>query len=372
MSILTWKSTAPGTCRPCSFRSSPRTTTRRSASGSTCAREETERAPAAAPRAPPPAKTSETAPNRGRERHANLRLLNTVTGNITGPEAQSAARAGAGLSAPLAARGAGVDGAAAYLCEVSREVERQVGMLVNRRGEIEHVFVGDASRITLPEIGRLRAGRGRFRGPAPGAHPPAQRAAYARRSGRSGAAAAGPGGGDRGAARRAARRPSRRSPASRHYRGRPAVARAAERAVPPQPARRAGADQGAGRGVRARRHRLRSPPRGATAPCWSSSIVRRQRPGTPATPGSDIACRGQVEELRELCRTAGVRVMGVMEQRRPEADPKYLVGRGKLEEVLIRAMQLDANVLIFDPDLTPARRTPSPTSRTCGSSIARC
>jgi GTP-binding protein HflX len=47
--------------------------------------------------------------------------------------------------------------------------------------------------------------------------------------------------------------------------------------------------------------------------------------------------------------------MGVMEQRRPDADPKYLVGRGKLEEVLIRAMQVDANVLIFDPDLTPGQ-----------------
>jgi GTP-binding protein HflX len=47
--------------------------------------------------------------------------------------------------------------------------------------------------------------------------------------------------------------------------------------------------------------------------------------------------------------------MGVVEQRRPDADPKYLIGRGKLEEVLIRAMQLDANVLIFDPDLTPVQ-----------------
>jgi GTP-binding protein HflX len=63
----------------------------------------------------------------------------------------------------------------------------------------------------------------------------------------------------------------------------------------------------------------------------------------------------RIAELRELCRTAGVRVMGVLEQRRPEADPKYLIGRGKLEEVLIRAMQLDANVLIFDPDLTPVQ-----------------
>ena len=34
---------------------------------------------------------------------------------------------------------------------------------------------------------------------------------------------------------------------------------------------------------------------------------------------------------------------------------KMLVGRGKLEEILIRAMQLDANVLIFDPDLTPGQ-----------------
>src|SRR3954468_17794111 len=53
---------------------------------------------------------------------------------------------------------------ATYLSEVSREIERQVGILANRRGDVEHVFVGDASRITLPEIGRIRAGRGRFRG----------------------------------------------------------------------------------------------------------------------------------------------------------------------------------------------------------------
>src|SRR5262249_4189429 len=53
---------------------------------------------------------------------------------------------------------------ATYLCGLSREIERQVGILVGRRGDIEHVFVGDASRLNLPEIGRIRAGRGRFRG----------------------------------------------------------------------------------------------------------------------------------------------------------------------------------------------------------------
>jgi GTP-binding protein HflX len=79
--------------------------------------------------------------------------------------------------------------------------------------------------------------------------------------------------------------------------------------------------------------------------------IRRRGNGS----GQLASLEGRVEELKELCLTAGVRAMGVMEQRRPDADPKYLVGRGKLEEVLIRAMQLDANVLIFDPDLTPGQ-----------------
>ena len=84
--------------------------------------------------------------------------------------------------------------------------------------------------------------------------------------------------------------------------------------------------------------------------------LRRRRPGAPTTAGANGADPGgRVAELRELCRTANVRVSGVMEQRRHESDPKYLVGRGKLEEILIRAMQVDANALIFDPDLTPVQ-----------------
>ena len=84
--------------------------------------------------------------------------------------------------------------------------------------------------------------------------------------------------------------------------------------------------------------------------------LRRRRPGAPPSAASEAADPGgRVVELRELCRTANVRVSGVMEQRRHEADPKYLVGRGKLEEILIRAMQVDADALIFDPDLTPVQ-----------------
>ena len=53
---------------------------------------------------------------------------------------------------------------ATFMAELSGELHRQVGVLVDRRGAIEHVIVGDASKIVLPDVGRLRGAPGRFRG----------------------------------------------------------------------------------------------------------------------------------------------------------------------------------------------------------------
>src|SRR3954466_5778580 len=53
---------------------------------------------------------------------------------------------------------------AAQLATQSAELHRQVGVLIDRRGAIEHVIVGDASKIVLPDVGRMRGGQGRFRG----------------------------------------------------------------------------------------------------------------------------------------------------------------------------------------------------------------
>ena len=50
------------------------------------------------------------------------------------------------------------------MCECSREIDRQVGVLVDRRGNIEHVIVGDQHKLVLPDLGPRRAGVGRFRG----------------------------------------------------------------------------------------------------------------------------------------------------------------------------------------------------------------
>lgn len=53
---------------------------------------------------------------------------------------------------------------AKHLATVSRELGRQVGVLLSRDGNVIHVILGDATHLDLPDIGRLRGGAGRFRG----------------------------------------------------------------------------------------------------------------------------------------------------------------------------------------------------------------
>jgi GTP-binding protein HflX len=62
-----------------------------------------------------------------------------------------------------------------------------------------------------------------------------------------------------------------------------------------------------------------------------------------------------LRELEELARTAGVDAADQVLQVRDRVDPRYVLGRGKLEDVVIRAMQLDAETLIFDCNLRPAQ-----------------
>src|SRR5258708_35985292 len=49
------------------------------------------------------------------------------------------------------------------LADASRQTGRQVGALVHRSGKVDYVIVGDATRLPLPDIERLRAAEGRFR-----------------------------------------------------------------------------------------------------------------------------------------------------------------------------------------------------------------
>jgi len=59
-------------------------------------------------------------------------------------------------------------------------------------------------------------------------------------------------------------------------------------------------------------------------------------------------------ELRELARTAGVKIVDAVIQKR-RADPKTYIGSGKLEELIIRCIRLGADMLIFDTELKPSQ-----------------
>ncbi|WP_236685555.1 GTPase HflX [Geobacter pickeringii] len=62
-----------------------------------------------------------------------------------------------------------------------------------------------------------------------------------------------------------------------------------------------------------------------------------------------------LEELKELARTAGVAVLDTVIQRPRQFNPRYLMGEGKMREVVIRALQLGATLLVFDQELLPAQ-----------------
>ncbi|MCP9472046.1 MAG: GTPase HflX [Nitrospira sp.] len=69
--------------------------------------------------------------------------------------------------------------------------------------------------------------------------------------------------------------------------------------------------------------------------------------------------RGEQEErlteLAELARSAGVTVIDRVVQRTDDGHQRYLLGSGKLKEVLIRTLHQGADMVIVDQTLTPAQ-----------------
>lgn len=63
----------------------------------------------------------------------------------------------------------------------------------------------------------------------------------------------------------------------------------------------------------------------------------------------------ELNELIELARTDGVTVLDTVLQRRAKINPRLILGKGKLAEIMIRALQLDANLLIFNQELNPSQ-----------------
>jgi GTP-binding protein HflX len=62
-----------------------------------------------------------------------------------------------------------------------------------------------------------------------------------------------------------------------------------------------------------------------------------------------------LRELRELAKTASVHVVDTVVQQRKAIDPRTIVGSGKLQEIALAALHQGAEMLIFDCDLSPSQ-----------------
>ncbi|HEY3359727.1 MAG TPA: GTPase HflX [Polyangia bacterium] len=232
-----------------------------------------------------------------------------------------------------------------FLCEISSEIERQVGILIDRRGNIEAVVVGDAHKLELPDVGRFRAGQGRFRGlrlvhthlrGEPLTRDDLTDLTNLRLDLVAAIDAAGAGAGRAAQVYTAHLLP-------------PGPERRLWQIDPPRPLHALEVDFAA-LIASLEEEFARTTDHTRAHLGWPRALLVHVAIGRAAH-----EAEARIAELQELCRTAGVLVLDVIQQRRPEADPRMLLGRGKLEEVVLRANQLGAEVLILDPDLTPSQ-----------------
>jgi len=71
--------------------------------------------------------------------------------------------------------------------------------------------------------------------------------------------------------------------------------------------------------------------------------------------GSAVDAQYSMAELEELTRSAGVEVVESIMQRRRELDPRTVIGKGKIEELVLRSLDLGVNLIIFDRELSPSQ-----------------
>ncbi|HUA14397.1 MAG TPA: GTPase HflX [Verrucomicrobiae bacterium] len=76
--------------------------------------------------------------------------------------------------------------------------------------------------------------------------------------------------------------------------------------------------------------------------------------GRPDVPEFDA--EESLAELRTLAESAGAQIAGEILQRRDRLDPATLIGAGKLEEIAGAAASVNADLLLFDHDLSPSQQ----------------
>lgn len=232
------------------------------------------------------------------------------------------------------------------LVEASVETGRQVGALVHRSGQVDYVIVGDAGKLMLPDIGRLRAAEGRFRGLRL-VHTHVRGEALTRDDLvdlvrlRLDLVCAIP---------ITARGEARCMHYAHNVPGEEGELPYLEHGpIPLNQGRVHVGELMAGLEAEfARRRRLREVRK-------SDGRALLVHVGEKSARDASRKADENMRELHELARTAGVEVVDTIVQLRDRIDPRLVLGKGKLDDVILRSMQLDADVLIFDRELTPTQ-----------------
>ena len=235
---------------------------------------------------------------------------------------------------------------ARQLSELSHETRRQIGALIDRKGYVEFVIVGDARRIELPDFKRLRVAGDRFRG---------LRCVHTHLRGEEltrddltdlallrldlmAAIDVDEHTGLPGVLRAAYLLPSTAAELNSNGHTRRFVF------IDPAPPSQVNVDflgliESLEEELARNRHASRRSGGGDRA-----ILVN-------VTKGSMADAEDSMAELRELAQSAGLSVLDSVIQRRSTIDPRTVIGKGKLDDLLIRAMQLGVDAIVFDREL---------------------
>ncbi len=239
---------------------------------------------------------------------------------------------------------------ARQMSELSHETNRQIGALIDRKGYVEYVVVGDARKIELPDFKRVRVAGDRFRG-LRFVHTHLRGEDLTRddltdlallRLDLMAAIDVDTNSGLPGVVRSAHLLPS-----TAHELGSNGNSKTFSFLEPAVPSQLEVDFLALIEALESEMARNRRTVRRATNA--DHAILVNVSTG-PLSDAED-----SIAELRELAQSAGVIVLDEMIQRRPSIDPRTVLGKGKLDELLIRAMQLGADAIIFDRELQAAQ-----------------
>jgi GTPase len=227
------------------------------------------------------------------------------------------------------------------LCELSYEVGRQIGVLLDRRGYVEWVLLGNTHRLILPDLGRIRAGRAHFRGLRL-IHTHLKDESLTRDD----------------LSDLALLRLDYIAAISVDKSGLPGRVRGAH-LLPGEPSPEP---------WRLEEH---SSPHEINFDFLAIITALETEFSRKVETSADAGDRGKAVlvvvtnrltfgedtllELRELARTADVEVAGAILQVRPSPDSRFVLGKGKLEEVVMETQQKGADLIVFGSNLTPTQ-----------------